>query len=471
VAKTDDDRAPELPTILQRLDTDEYDAPAYDSTQQQAVDATTRAGEDDAHSIRRNLDDYWASRLGTAAGLRALNEAFGSDWYDVPKEAVFEQEAADEALGGTDLVIDVQTHFMADREYLRKRAAKSLIPAYRGLGPDWWSGLDGLTFYGFDDFIRCIFLESDTAVAVLTAQPADDEGGHFLTNDEMAIAREVLDRFAGTGRLLNHTVVHPTEPGALDNMERWRDKFHPVGWKVYTMGHLPSVDNLAEGWEQGTEWMLDDERYGLPFLERARELDVRTICTHKGLSGMVDNGSPRDIGPCARMFPDLNFLVYHSGFEGVAAEEGPYTDATAHDGINRLITTARENGIGPGGNIYAELGTTWYCMIKRPIEAAHVLGKLLLAMGEDNVLWGTDGVWYGNTQPVVDAFRAFQIPQAMSEEFGYPQLTPEIKAKILGLNAARVYNIDTEAARTGFQNDKMTWTRAAVSAFRDETTQ
>jgi predicted TIM-barrel fold metal-dependent hydrolase len=464
----DDDKVAEIPSILQRLHTDEYTAPGYDATQQAAVAAVVAAGESDARSVRRALGEYWSSRLGTAAGLRALNEAFDVSCYAVPPEAAFEQDAADEALGGSDLVIDVQTHFMADREYLRARAETSLIPAYRSLGPDWWSGLDGVTFYGFADYLRCIFLESDTAVAVLTAQPADDEGGHFLTNDEMAIAREVVDRFAGTGRLLNHTVVHPTDPAALDNMERWRDKFQPVGWKVYTMGHLPSVNHLADGWEAGTEWMLDDDRYGLPFLERARELDVRVICTHKGLSGLVDNGSPRDIGPCARMFPDLDFLVYHSGFEGVAAEEGPYTEATANEGINRLITTVRENGIEPGGNVYAELGTTWYCMIKRPIEAAHVIGKLLLAVGEDNVLWGTDGVWYGNTQPVVDAFRAFEIPPEMSEQFGYPQLTAEIKAKILGLNAARVYNIDTAAARARFESDDLTWSRAALAAFREE---
>lgn len=28
-----------------------------------------------------------------------------------------------------------------------------------------------------------------------------------------------------------------------------------------------------------------------------------------------------------------------------------------------------------------------------PLEAAHVLGKLLLAVGEDRILWGTDSVW------------------------------------------------------------------------------
>ncbi|MEP7045384.1 MAG: hypothetical protein ABI949_01825 [Ilumatobacteraceae bacterium] len=84
MAKTDDENAPELPSILQRLDTDEYDAPPYDTTQQQAVVSVAESGENDARAIRRNLGDYWSSRLGTAAGLRALNEAFGAEYYDVP---------------------------------------------------------------------------------------------------------------------------------------------------------------------------------------------------------------------------------------------------------------------------------------------------------------------------------------------------------------------------------------------------
>ena len=74
-------------------------------------------------------------------------------------------------------------------------------------------------------------------------------------------------------------------------------------------------------------------------------------------------------------------------------------------------------------------------------------GKLMLAFGEDNIIWGTDSVWYGPNRPVVDAFRAFQIPERMREEFGYPELTPTVKEKILGLNACRLYGIDAGVAR------------------------
>ena len=77
----------------------------------------------------------------------------------------------------------------------------------------------------------------------------------------------------------------------------------------------------------------------------------------------------------------------------------------------------------PHSNVYAELGSTWFLMLRRPREAAHVLGKLLLAVGEDRILWGTDSVWYGPPQSLIDAFRAFRIPESMQEEFGYPELT------------------------------------------------
>src|SRR5262249_9798394 len=174
------------------------------------------------------------------------------------------------------------------------------------------------------------------------------------------------------------------------------------------------------------------EAIGIPFLEQARASGVRRVCAHKGISGLVATGSPRDVGPAAAAFPDLDFLIYHSGYEippGAAPEEGPYSDEAAHAGTNRLVTSLRAARIAPGSNVYAELGSTWFCLIRRPEEAAHVLGKLLLAVGEDNVLWGTDSIWYGSPQPAIDAFRAFQIPAELRERFGYPELTHEVKAK------------------------------------------
>jgi predicted TIM-barrel fold metal-dependent hydrolase len=70
-----------------------------------------------------------------------------------------------------------------------------------------------------------------------------------------------------------------------------------------------------------------------------------------------------------------------------------------------------------------------------------VLGKLLVALGPERILWGTDSIWYGSPQPLIDAFRAFRIPESMQEAFGYPPLDASAKERILSHNARAVYGI------------------------------
>jgi predicted TIM-barrel fold metal-dependent hydrolase len=181
---------------------------------------------------------------------------------------------------------------------------------------------------------------------------------------------------------------------------------------------------------------------GIAFLENVREVGPKIVAVHKGFGfgGNREYASPVDVGRAAKAHPDIKFVVYHSGYE-LGGVEGPYTEATAGDGVNRLITSARQAGIGAGGNIYAELGSTWRSVMRDPTEAAHVLGKLLVEFGPDNVVWGTDSIWYGTPQDQIQAFRAFEISPQLQEEFGYPELTPAIKAKILGENSARIYKV------------------------------
>ena len=92
--------------------------------------------------------------------------------------------------------------------------------------------------------------------------------------------------------------------------------------------------------------------------------------------------------------------------------------------------------------MYAELGGTWWFVMRDPTVAAHVLGKLLKYVGEDRVVWGTDSIWFGTPQDQIQAMRTFQISEQLQEQYGYPALTDELKAKIFGLNSARLYGIE-----------------------------
>jgi predicted TIM-barrel fold metal-dependent hydrolase len=205
---------------------------------------------------------------------------------------------------------------------------------------------------------------------------------------------------------------------------------HPIAaWKVYT--HAP-----------GRGWSFTDAT-GEAFLGRVSAIaasgGTRIVAVHKGFSGRSAAASPVDIGPAAIAHPDLRLVVYHSGFEAENVE-GPFNPKGG--GVDRLVQSLRDAGVQPGSNVFAELGSTWKSVMGDPDQAAHVLGKLLVAVGEDNILWGTDSIWYGSPQDQIQAFRAFEITSESQERFGYPALTPAVKAKILGQNAARLYGID-----------------------------
>src|SRR5690606_14799203 len=111
-------------------------------------------------------------------------------------------------------------------------------------------------------------------------------------------------------------------------------------------------------------------------------------------------------------------------------------------GVDRLIRSLQDAGVEPNSNVYAELGGTWWFLMRDPDAAAHVLGKLLRYVGEDRVVWGTDSIWFGTPQDQIQALRAFQISEELQERYGYPALTDEIKAKIFGLTSANLYGID-----------------------------
>ena len=121
----------------------------------------------------------------------------------------------------------------------------------------------------------------------------------------------------------------------------------------------------------------------------------------------------------------------------------------------------------PGGNVYAELGSTWRFAMRDPDTAAHVIGKLVKHVGPDNVLWGTDSIWYGSPQDQIQAFRAFQIAPALREKHGYAEITPALRAKIFGRNALKVYAIDPALLKKHLAQDSVTREREANRAEPD----
>jgi hypothetical protein len=100
-------------------------------------------------------------------------------------------------------------------------------------------------------------------------------------------------------------------------------------------------------------------------------------------------------------------------------------------------------------------------------DAAHVIGKLLKYLGPDRILWGTDSYNNGGPQSQIQAFRTFEIPQSTQMLYGYPALTPEVKRKIFGLNAAAVYGVDVQTMRRKITQDDIAMIKLAHRAEPD----
>jgi hypothetical protein len=118
-------------------------------------------------------------------------------------------------------------------------------------------------------------------------------------------------------------------------------------------------------------------------------------------------------------------------------------------------------------NVYTEIGSTFpIVLLQGPDKAAHLLGQLLKLLGPKNILWGTDSVWWGSPQFLIDAFKNLQIPTSMQEQFGYPPLTEKTKRRILGENAAKLYGIKKHARLCTVPPDRIAMAQAEQGGFR-----
>ncbi len=390
---------------------------------EQADAAAKRTGRDRRQFLR--------STCGAAATLLAFNQANAfmgkaGGKFDIDPEAAFDDQLAFEQLGGREFIFDVQGH------YLPPNLAATLKPQCKE--DNEWLSPDYMRCMGADSFIKDVFMDSDTDMMALSFVPstAADEP---ISIEEAAVTREMVERLEGHHRLLLHGRCNPNQPGDMETMDELAEKWKVSAYKCYTQ-YGPNK----------TGFFLSDEDTGRPFIEKARKLGVKNIAIHKGIPfgrDSYEHSLCDDIGVVAKDYPDMNFLVYHSGY--VIGEPERAFDPGHNEGIDSLVKSVVDNEVPKNSNVYAELGSTWRFLVTRdPGSAAHALGKLFKYIGEDNVLWGTDSVWYGSPQDQIQAFRTFQIDEALREQHGYPEITPLLRAKVFGLNALKPYDVSLD---------------------------
>ena len=443
--------------------------PLPQTAAQREVEARlTRFAGECAPRLGMGRREFFQTAAGMAAAFLAMNEVYGP-LFGVTHAEAATPELADErarALSGQ-FIFDGHTHFLRDDTRI-----ETFVRMREAVGKAGWNpGLAGkpqsIEDLKFENYLKEIFFDSDTKVALISSAPSELPEDWFLTNPMTAAARERINALAGSRRMFSHAIFTPGQAGWLDEIDRAIEQDRPDSFKGYTIG-----DNTHKELSRHP-WRLDDEKLVYPAYEKFARAGRRNVCIHKGLfPPSVERQFPQlrpyvdvsDVARAARDWPQLNFIIYHSGYRfpgGGTPEEA----LAAFEGSGRVewVTDLSEIPARHGvSNVYGDLGQVFaLTTASQPRLAAAIVGQLVAGLGADHVVWGSDAVWTGAPQWQIEGLRRLEIPDDLQARFGFQPLGPAdgpVKNAIFGENTARLY--DFEITQFAGRNDRLSALKA-----------
>ncbi len=406
-----------------------------------------------AKKLGMSRRDFLRTAAGTATAYMVMNQVHGlahagdSSVLPVTMEQTQDPAAAAGLFDAEYFVMDVQLHHVDLETFGNIRALATLRFLEGNLSVE-----ERMQNLGQANMIKEVWVDSETAVGVISGVP----DGVPMGPDVMAETRDMVNRLSGSKRALIQAMIDPLDPPdgnlPVESLERQVKELGAVGVKTYT----------GNGRDDRPGWWLDDEDTAYPIYEEAERLGLSVINVHKGfpsISNLDMTGEfvrSRDIPKAARDWPRLNFVAYHSGyFPG--------------EGNQEFVDVLKQ--VRGRDNVYAEIGSAFaVAFLAGPDQAAHLIGAMAKEIGYDHIIWGTDSIWWGSPQFQINNLKNLQISPQMQEEFGYPPLTDEAKAQILGLNAARLYRVDVNETRNEIQADNIARIREDLGGMENSRT-
>jgi uncharacterized protein len=461
------------PIPTQSVSSDEF-MPAPQTARQREFEARCKQlGSELSKKLGVSRRTFFKGASGMAAAFLAMNDTFGP-LYAVSRAEAATPEMANErakALSGQ-FIMDMHTHYLRDDTRLEGFVRGREAVGRAGWNPALAGKPQTLEDLKFANYFKEIFLDSDTKVALISGSGSEDPRDWFLTNEMKAQARAQVNARAGAKRMFSHAIFMPGMPGWLDAVDRDIETLKPDSFKGYTVGDNTNK-HLANH-----PWRLDDEKLLYPFYEKLVKAGLLNVCVHKGLfppsttrqyPRLVEYADVRDVGKAAKDWPQLNFVIYHSGFRftGGAQDTGweQFEKTGRIDWVTDLAEIPQKYGVR---NVYGDLGQIFaQSTVAEPRLCAAMMGQLIKGLGADHVVWGSDAVWTGAPQWQIEALRRLEIPQEMQRKHGFAPLGPAdgaVKRAIFGDNSARLYNY-TREQRAALAGDPITLAKAEYDRY------
>ena len=452
------------PIPTQSVSSDEF-MPAPQTEKQREFEARLKAmGSETAKKLGTSRRRFFQSAAGMAAAFVAMNDTYGPVFGVSRAEAAEPERANDRAqrLSGQ-FIMDMHTHFLRPGTkimgFVNQRAAVGKAGWNPALGGKEQT-IDDLMFH---NYLKEIYLDSDTKVALISGAPSEKLEDWFLTNEMKAIARADVNGLAGTKRMLSHAIFTPGYPGWMEQIDRAILELKPDSMKGYTIGDNTNKDLSKH------PWRMDDEKLVYPAYERFLKAGIRNVCVHKGLfPPSVEQRFPhllaysdvRDVAKAAKDWPQMNFIIYHGGYRwaggGSVADAWKQFEQTGRiEWVTDLAEIPQKHGVK---NVYADVGQLFaQSTIADPRVSAVMMGQLVKGLGADHVCWGTDAIWTGSPQWQIEALRRLEIPDDLQKKYALAPLGAAdgpVKAAIFGTNNARLYDYKPQQ-RAALGNDKI----------------
>ena len=444
------------PVPTQIVSSDEY-YPQRQNKHQRRVEAQLKdMGNKLARKQGISRRSFFTTAAGMATAFLAMNKVYGS-LFDVTAAEAATPELADERanLLQDQFIFDGHTHFLRDDTRLTGFVMMRQAVGDSGWNPELKGKKQTIEDLKYNNYFKEIFLDSDTKVAIISSAPSDIPQDWFLTNEMMAESRAKVNKAAGSKRLMSHAIFTPGKPGWLEDLERGLT-LKPDSVKGYTIGDNTHKD-LAR-----YPWRMDDEKVTYLGYEKMQKAGIKNICVHKGLfPPSLDSQYPRlrpyadvsDVAKAAKDWPQLNFIIYHSGFRNVGGGGSDAAEAWAtveKTGRNEWVSDLAEIPAKYGvTNVYGDLGQVFaLSTVAQPKLAAFIVGTLVKGLGADHVVWGTGALWTGSPQWQIEGLRRLEIPEDMQKKFGLRPLGAAdgpVKTAIFSGNSVRLYNYKAPA--------------------------